>query len=213
MNTQDSTLGQWTEALAKSTGSPGGGAGAGVMLALAASLMSMVAGYTESDAGQQDEIDALIARTQSLRESALKLADEDSAASSAFGAAFRLDPGERRDEAIRAASIEAAKTSAALGEKAIGAIEELFWLAHQGNSALIADVVVACGALRGAISGARTNVSFDLASLTSAGQSLEQVAKANPALWGSVERFNAAIRHIDTLTAEVDDRAAPTDKG
>lgn len=211
VTTQRSTVEDWTRALAESKGSPGGGAGTGVMLAIAASLTSMVAGYTEAGEAQGPELDDVHARAHSLREAALRLADDDASASAAFGAAFRLEPGPEREDAIHRASVEAAKASALLGERAIDAIKDLGWLASNGNPALIADVVVAFGALRAAVTGARTNVSFDLAALTSAGATLEQIREQHPALWATVEHLDAAVERIDGLTAGIDHRAAPTD--
>ena len=211
VTTQGSTVEDWTRALAESIGSPGGGAGAGLMLAVAASLTSMVAGYTEPEEHQRAELAGVHARARALREAALRLADEDASASKAFGAAFRLEPGPEREDAIHRASVDAAKASALLGERAIDAIGDLGWLGSNGNPALIADVVVAFGALRAAVTGARTNVSFDLAALTSAGTTLERVREEHPDLWATVERLNAALDRIDELTAEIDHRAAPTD--
>ncbi|WP_426006120.1 cyclodeaminase/cyclohydrolase family protein [Paenarthrobacter sp. NyZ202] len=205
ITTQRSSVEDWTRALAESSGSPGGGAGTGVMLGIAASLTSMVAGYSDN-AGED-----LLERARTLRETALRLADEDAVASKAFGAAFRLDPGPEREEAIRQASVEAAKASAVLGDHAIAAIGDLGWLAEHGNPALIADVVVAFGALRAAIAGARTNVSFDLAALAKGGTSLEEVRAEHPGLWETVGRLSGAMEQIDELTAHVDTRAAPTD--
>jgi formiminotetrahydrofolate cyclodeaminase len=141
------------------------------------------------------------------------LADDDAAASEAFGAAFRLDRGPERDEAILRASVDAAKASALLGERAAAAIDDLGWLASNGNPALIADVVVGFGALRAAVAGARTNVSFDLATIRSAGATLDQIREQHPGLWAAVEKLTAALERIDQLTAAVDDRAAPTDAG
>ena len=207
VTTQRSTVEDWTPALAESVGSPGGGAGAGVMLAIAASLASMVAGYTEADGHQRQDLADVHARVRSLREAALRLADEDASASQAFGAAFRLDPGPEREDAIRRASVDAAKASAVLGEHAIGAIEDLEWLASNGNPALVADIVVAFGALRAAVTGARTNVRFDLAALTSAGRTPEQIREEQPALWSTVENLDAAVERIDRLTAKINHRA------
>lgn len=211
VTTQRSTVEDWTRALAESVGSPGGGAGVGVMLSIAASLASMVAGYTEVEEHQRRELANVRARARSLREVALRLADDDASASQAFGAAFRREPGPEREDAIHRASVDAAKASAVLGERAIDAIGDLEWLASNGNPALVADIVVAFGALRAAATGARTNVSFDLAALTSAGGTLEQIREQHPALWRTVEDLNAAIDRIDGLTAEIDHRAAPTD--
>jgi formiminotetrahydrofolate cyclodeaminase len=211
VTTQHATVEDWTRALAESAGSPGGGAGTGVMLAIAAALTSMVAGYTEAGDGLREELAGLHARANSLREAALGLADDDASASEAFGAAFRLEPGPERETAIRQASEGAAKASAVLGERAMDAIGDLEWLASNGNPALIADVVVAFGALRAALTGARTNVSFDLAALTSAGAPLEQIREQHPALWATVKRLSTAVERIDGLTAGIDHRAAPTD--
>ena len=211
VTTHDSTVEAWTQALAESKGSPGGGAGTGVMLAIAASLTSMVAGYTEPGEEQRKELADVHARACTLRRTALELADGDAAASEAFGAAFRLEPGPQRDDAIRQASVNAAQASAVLGDHAVKAIEDLGWLAANGNPALIADVVVAFGALRAAVTGARTNVSFDLATLRSAGATLEELRDGQPVLWATVQQLNSAVERIDELTASVDHRAAPTD--
>jgi len=211
VTTQDSTVAEWTRALAESTGSPGGGAGTGLMLAVAASLTSMVAGYSGNGEDDGGEPAGIRARARVLRREALELADDDASASKAFGAAFRLEPGPERDEAIRRASLEAAASSAVLGERAIQAIDDLAWLATNGNRALVADVVVAFGALRAAVAGARTNVSFDLGSLRSTGATLEQVRQQQPDLWAAVEKLSEAMDRIDTLAADIDHRAAPTD--
>ena len=209
--TSGSTVDEWMRALSESTGSPGGGAGAGVMLAIAASLTSMVAGYTEPRDGEEATVEAILGRARSLRVDALGLADADATASAAFGSAFRLEKGPERDDAIRRASIAAAGTSATLGGRAVDAVDDLAWLARHGNRALVADVVVACGALRAAVAGARTNVSYDLGSLRSTGEAFDQIERDNPELWQSVKTFDAALERIDRLTAELDPRAAPTD--
>ena len=112
---------------------------------------------------------------------------------------------------MRAASVDAARASSILGRRASEAVDDLELLALHGNPALIADVVVALGALRAAITGARTNVSFDLAAVSRAGESPEQVREENPEVWSSVTLFDQARDRIDAITAAVDDRAAPTD--
>ncbi|GAA5228995.1 cyclodeaminase/cyclohydrolase family protein [Paeniglutamicibacter antarcticus] len=211
ITTQNTTVEEWTWALAQSTGSPGGGAGAGLMLAVAASLTSMVAGYSQASEESGLEVSSILPRARALRHEALRLADEDSAASKAFGAAFRMNPGSARDSAISEASVEAAKASAVLGQRALEAIEDLAWLSTHGNRALIADVVVGFGALRSTLAGARTNVSFDLSTLTAAGKSMEEIHKQHPVLWSMVGKLHAGIERIDGLVAGLDPKAAPTD--
>lgn len=213
VTTQNSTVEKWTKAMARSTGSPGGGAGTGLMLAVAASLTSMVAGYTESQEHTRAKLSGIREQAHALRADALRLADEDASASRAFGAAFRLDPGPDRESAISQASVDAAKASAVLGTRAIDAIDSLAWLAVHGNRALVADIVVALGALRATVTGARTNVSFDLAALSSGGDTPELIRKRHPSLWATVGALNAALDRIDTLAGEIDHLAAPTDAG
>jgi formiminotetrahydrofolate cyclodeaminase len=204
-----STIDNWTEALAESTGSPGGGAASGVMLAIAYGLTSMVAGYTQAEGELEHERTSLRDRARRGRETALRLADQDAAASESFGSAFRLQRGKQREDAIREASVEAAHASAELGNQATEAVADLEWLVRHGNPALIADVAVACGALRAAITGARTNVSFDLASLTSSGESLTDVRERHPVLWGTVKELDVVLGRIDRLAGEIEGRAVP----
>lgn len=202
ITTRDATIDRWTARLAEAQGEPGGGAAAGVMLALAAGLISMVAGYSGAD--------EVRTRARSLREDALDAADADAAASAAFGAAFHRDD-EGRADAIRDASLEAARSSARLGDRARGAIPDLEHLAAHGDPTLVADVAAAAAALRGALASARTNLSYDLATLRSAGLTLEDVRREHPELWTSVAALDDAIARVDGLTARIDDRAAPTD--
>lgn len=224
VSTERSTVVEWARALGTATGNPGGGAASGVMLGIAAGLTAMVAGYTRAehatsggDGRQQTAADlgstiaALRMRAEERSRSALRLADADAHASRAFGEAFHLPPGDERDQAVRAASIEAATASARLGEQAVDAIDDLEWLAEHGNPALVADVAVAIGALRAAITGARTNVSFDLGSVRTAQVSLEDIRDEEPGLWRLVAVFDRALERIDRIAASIDPRAAPTD--
>ncbi|MCS5734684.1 cyclodeaminase/cyclohydrolase family protein [Herbiconiux daphne] len=197
----------WMAALAQSHGSPGGGAASGVMLAIAAALTSMVAGYTEPS----PERDRILERAREHRLAALALADEDASASNSFGGAYRLPAGPERDESVRAASIQGARAAAALGERAVELLPDLEWLAANGNRALIADAAVALGALRAAISGCRVNLSFDLGALEHLGDTLEQVRLGHPALFATVTLFDQVLSRIDDLSRSIDDRAAPTD--
>ena len=200
--TRDTTIGRWTEALAGAGGDPGGGSAAGVTLAIAAALMSMVARYADDAAALE--------RADALRGVALEAADADAAVSAALGAAMRRDD-EGRPEAIRAASLEASRSSARLGEHARGAIPDLERLAARADAALVADVAVAAAALRAAMSGARANLSSDLGLLRSAGLSLSEVRAQHPDLWTLVAGLDDAIARLDGLTARIDHRVAPTD--
>lgn len=211
-STANSTIASWISALGLSNGAPGGGSASGIMLAIAASLTSMVCGYTSTeDQDQQDSLSSIDSRAQQLISKALELGDQDAAVTNAFGAAFRKEPGPDKQKAVEVASVQAAQASAALGELALTAIADLAWLAEHGNRALIADVAVGLGALRAAVTGARTNLSFDLSKLATDQTGLAEVRDAHPHLWHVVEELTAAREEIDRITAEIDHRAAPTD--
>lgn len=208
----NSTITGWLNALSLSDGAPGGGAASGIMLAIAASLTSMVCGYTSTeDQEQQVSLSLIDSRAQELKDKALKLGDQDAAVTNAFGAAFRMEPSSERQRAIEDASIQAAKASAALGDLAITAITDLAWLAEYGNPALISDVAVGLGALRAAVTGARTNVSFDLSKVATDHTGLAEVRDAHLQLWQMVQQLADAQKEIDRITAGIDYRAAPTD--
>uniref|UniRef100_UPI003989FB8A cyclodeaminase/cyclohydrolase family protein n=1 Tax=Mycetocola sp. TaxID=1871042 RepID=UPI003989FB8A len=70
-----STIDEWTQALAESSGSPGGGAASGVMLAIANCLTSMVASNTQAEGDLERECVELRQRAGAGRETALRLAD------------------------------------------------------------------------------------------------------------------------------------------
>lgn len=204
VSTDRLTVAQWTQKLAQATGRPGGGAGSGVMLSMAAALTSMVAGYSES-ADSGGETERIKLRAEVLRGQSLRLADEDAACSKAFGEAFSTPQGPARSAAIREAALTAAESSAAIGEKAAEVIPDLQWLAEHGNPALVADIVVALGALRAAVSGTRANVRYDL-SIMRAHRTAAQGADESADLLEAIERFDSSLRRIDALSAEIDTR-------
>ena len=199
MSTREATIARWIEGLGEANGDPGGGAASGVMLAISAGLMSMVAGYSDADHIRE--------RARRLQRDALDMADGDAAASAAFGAAFRQEEG--REDAIREASLEASRSSAELGGRARAAVADLEWLAAHGERTLVADVAVAAAALRAALAGARTNLSYDLGTLRAAGQSLDEVRRAHPELWSAVAGLGDAIARVDAVVQSIDDRAVP----
>jgi len=196
VSTNTLTVDEWMHALAQPTGAPGGGAAAGVMLSIAGGLMAMVAGYSEAETAE------LEARVSQLNSDALRLAEDDARASRDFGAAFR-EEGAEREEAILAASLKAAESSADLGHRALSAIPDLEWLAANGKPALIADVAVAVAALRATVSGARANLSFDLRALHGAG---DEVRREHPDLWSAIDDLATARSRLDALANQVEAR-------
>ncbi len=195
------SLSAWLDKLAQPDGAPGGGAACGVMLALSAALLRMVAEYTPDD----ERAEECAARLVTRRVDALDTAETDGVRSAELGAALRTptdDPD--RDERVRDAATEAARLSAALGEIGVGLIDELRLLGEIGNPHLAADLAVAGEALAAGIAGASINLRANV-SLARAHGAREELAT----LQADIERLRsaraAAARIADETAARFDD--------
>lgn len=152
-------LDAWLSELAQRGGAPGGGAAAGVMLGLSAGLLGMVAEYSTAD----PRASAVATRLSAARRAALEAAETDGVASAEFGAALALpsdDP--QRDGRVVDASMDAARTSLALGRVAQRVLAELAQLADISASSMDADLAVAAQALAAGMSGASINLRANL---------------------------------------------------
>jgi len=152
-------LDEWLRSLAQATGAPGGGAASGVMLAVSAALLRMVAGYNPEEARAAASAERLIV----LRQEALRAAEQDGVRSAELGSAMaEPNEGPRRDRAIVQAAIGGAASSVALGRVGVALVDELHALADITSAALAADLVVAAEALAAGIGGASINLRADL---------------------------------------------------
>src|SRR4051812_35868758 len=115
--TSDSSLQEWSDAVAEATSTPAGGAVAALSAALAASLVSMVAGLTvqrEKYAAVHDHARETLHRAEQLRGELLDMATLDAVAVAEYMDALSLPQAtefERtaREAAKRAALVEAAR--------------------------------------------------------------------------------------------------------
>lgn len=152
-------LDAWLDKLAQPTGAPGGGAACGVMIAIAAALLQMVAGYTPDD----PRVMAAGERAVGHRDDALAAAEDDGVRSAQLGAALaESENASGRDTHVREAAVAAATSSARLGEIGAALATELRLIAERGNPNLAADLAVAAAALQAGIRGALTNLRANL---------------------------------------------------
>lgn len=189
----------WFDALSRPTGSPGGGAASGVMLAIAASLMSMVGGYSDGDARASECVDRL-ART---RAEALQAVEADGIVSASFGAALALatdDPS--RDERVRDAAVEAARSAARVGLIGVGMLQEVRVLVETGNPHIVVDLAVATEALLAGLSGASLNVRANLQIARRHGSPTAEVAD----LEAVIDRVTVARREVGQIIDELSSR-------
>lgn len=167
-----STIEDFLGQLADRVPAPGGGAVAALHAAQAASLLAMVARYSDGAKYERNEaaITHIRNRADQLRETCLELAEQDVAAFGTVSDAYGLPKDTQSDKAARRSSIAVALLTAA--EPPAGVIvasAELIELAEQltpmANPNVITDVGAAADATRAAATTARLNVEINLAGI------------------------------------------------
>ena len=193
-----SPLDGWLDKLARPEGDPGGGYAVGLMLGVATSLLSMVAGYTAHESA-----DGCRERLGEMREAALLAGERDGEVSAALGAALRADPSPEREAAVRDAAFAATSSSARIGELCLAVFPELERLEVIGNRSVAADLVVGAEALCAALGGSTANIRFNLALLA---RHCGDADGLNPRIEGfaaTANRIEAARSRVDALRRRV----------
>ena len=189
--------------LAARVPAPGGGATAGLHAAQAAALVAMVARYSDSAkyAAHAEEIAAITATANRLRQNALALAEEDAAAFTAVTEAYGLPKGTPDEAAARSQTIAKALVAAAhVPAIVIAVAEQVLSLAEQllpiGNRNVISDVAAAAEAARAAATTARVNVEINLGGIMDATtrEELAAVVETVDDLVLRAEKVTAAVR-------------------
>ncbi|MEU8251076.1 cyclodeaminase/cyclohydrolase family protein [Nonomuraea sp. NPDC048916] len=199
---RDTKIGDFLTLLADRVPAPGGGATSALHAAQAAALLGMVARYSTGDryAEFSETIAAVMAETDTLRERALLLAEEDAAAFTAVTDAYRLPEGDERGAAISAALAGAAEPPARVAETAGRLVSLCETLLPIGNRDLLADVAAAAEAARAALTTARVNVEVNMAGIKDA-----QVLSS---LHDRLAVVDVAIGRAEGVTAEVREELA-----
>jgi len=168
------------QALADGTPTPGGGSAAAYSGAAAAALVAMVARLTTGKkkyAAVEDQMQAVLEKAESLRETLTTAIQRDAAAFSVVMEAFRLPkntPEEetRRQAAIEQATLEAARVPLEVASWSVEVIKLARQVVELGNLNAISDGATGAALARAALTGAGYNVRINLASL---GESREAV--------------------------------------
>ena len=151
-------LDAWLDRLAQPTGAPGGGAACGLIIAVGASLLHMVAAYTPDDERAREAGERVLAR----RATALAAAETDGIRSSELGAALAEPDHPGRSARVHEAAIAAARSSVDLADAGAALRAEMRLLDAIGNPNLAADTEVAAAALEAGIRGALVNLRADI---------------------------------------------------
>jgi len=191
-------LASWLERLGRSNGAPGGGAASAITLGVSAALLRMVAGYSPEDS-RAAECRRLLAE---LRLEALEGSEEDGVRSARLGAALALGSDDPvRDERVFEAAMDAARSTAELGELAASLADVLRLLAEIGNRALAVDLAVAAQTLAAGTSAASITLRSDLALARDHGG--HETQEPIRALAAAADRLSAVQRDVETIAADL----------
>jgi formiminotetrahydrofolate cyclodeaminase len=164
-------IGAYLDALASDAPAPGGGSATGLVGAMAAALVSMVANFT---AGRERyaEVDAqmrgVLQETAALREELSRLMEDDERAYTGVSAAYRLPRGtdeekRARSRAIQQALLAAAQPPLAMVRTCRRVLDLAELVARHGNPSLASDAGVAALFAEAALRAGAINVRVNLA--------------------------------------------------
>jgi formiminotetrahydrofolate cyclodeaminase len=164
------TLNDFLSELASDSPTPGGGSVAALSGALAASLTSMVANLTigkKKYEDVQEDVQAVLAKTEGLRLELAELMEEDAAAFDKVMVAMKLPKETEEEKAARTAAMQAALVDAAMVplavmEKCVEVIALAKVAAEKGNKNAVSDAGVAALMGRAGAHAAKLNVMINL---------------------------------------------------
>jgi len=195
---RDRTIKDFLEELAARVPAPGGGAAAALHAAQGAALVGMVARYStgEKYAEHRETAERIIAESDELRATALRLAEDDATAFTAVADAYKLPRATDEEKAARSAAIAVSLIGAGRPPAAVIALaERVVVLAAEllpvGNPNVISDVAAASEAARAAATTARVNVEINLSGIRD-----EQARAELGAAAGAVDDIAALAGHV-----------------
>lgn len=159
----------FSEALAAKESIPGGGSAAAYVGALGAALASMAVQFTlgkERYAAHESDLEAILARTDSIRERLVALVVADSLALEPLAVAYGIpkeDPG--RAEILEKATREACAAPREMMTLACETIELTEQLCEMASPLLLSDVGCAAAMSRASLEAASLNITVNTATL------------------------------------------------
>ncbi|MDX6350771.1 MAG: methenyltetrahydrofolate cyclohydrolase [Streptomyces sp.] len=203
---RDETIENFLERLAARVPAPGGGAAAALHAAQGAALVGMVARYStgEKYAQHRETVERVIAESDELRATALRLAEDDAAAFTAVTDAYKLpkatdEEASARSAAIAAALIGAGRPPAEVIAVAARVVDLAAELLPIGNPNVVSDVAAATEAARAAATTARVNVEINLGGIKDEQARAELTASAD-----AVDGIAARAEHVtDAVRKEI----------
>jgi len=185
-------LEQFLDELASSAPAPGGGSTAALTGALAAALVSMVGHLTVGKkryAGVEEEVKALLERSESLRQRLAGLLEKDTQVYSSLSKAYKLPRETQEQKAARTAVIQSALKEAEavpmqIAEACVEVLNLCIPMAEKGNCLAVSDVGVAALLAEAGLRSAALNVLINLAYIKDEEFVREERAKLDALLEG-----------------------------
>ena len=166
----DQTVVQFLDALASSAPAPGGGSAAALSGALGAALVSMVCNLTLGKAKYaevQDDISALVERSEALRHLLIDLLKADVQVYTAVSGAYKMPRNTAGEKAARSAAIqealkEAARVPMQVAEACVQVLDLCTPAAELGNVNAVSDAGVAALLAEAGLRSAALNVIINI---------------------------------------------------
>ncbi len=193
---------RFLDLLASSNPTPGGGGIAALAGALSAGLISMVCSLTVGKAKYadvQDEVKALMAKSEELRARLHALVDEDARVYSQVMDTYKLpkdtdEQKQARSARIQDATIEASKVPLDIAKECARVIELAEPAARITNVQAIGDVAMAAYLAEGALQGAVVNIDINLRSIKDRDRIAGLLDEANALAVGQREKVEAIVQ-------------------
>lgn len=197
---REKPLQTYLDELASAQPTPGGGSAAALTGAMAAALTGMVARLTLGKAGYKDvqqEVEALLQRTEQLRDRFERLMTADIEAYGRLSVCFKMSRATEEQKAARTSAIqerlvEAAQVPLEMVECAAELAQCCVRIAEIGNKSVLSDVATGAMLAAGAGNGAAWMVRTNLKAM----KDMEAVQTCN-------ERLLTALQRVDTLSRQV----------
>ncbi|HWT76735.1 MAG TPA: cyclodeaminase/cyclohydrolase family protein [Mobilitalea sp.] len=179
---------------------PGGGGVSALIGAVGVSLCSMVANLTSGKkkyAQFQEDIDAILPRTQDSISRLLELIRKDAEVFEPLSAAYGIPKDvPERDEILEEVLVTACSVPMEILQEVYCVIDIIEQLSHKGSKLAVSDVGVAASACRSAMEGASMNVYINTKLMKNREYALEMNERAMSMLKDGVERCDKVYQRI-----------------
>ncbi len=182
----DNTLQGFLDALASGESTPGGGGAAALTGSQAAALLSMVLNFTvgrKKYAAVEEELQAILTRTEELRAELLALIDADAEAFGVVVATYSMPKATDEEKAARTAAMQAGMKGAtkvpfAVAEKCLELLKLAESVGAKGNPTVVSDAATSLYLAQAGLDSGLINVEINLKYIKDDAFNAEWAAKA-----------------------------------